>query len=1154
MRHSVQTLDSEFSFRPLAVATAELWSAARHCIRRAPQMRHLCIFGVAIAASFAGGTAAAQLVTSSGDVSPSFAEAASVNLAGQRVFVGFTNGSVGTQGALSVTGGGSLTAAQIVPGIGGLGVGTVAVNGAGSIINLTGGGAFNGLDIGSWGTGTMTVSNGAAVACSSPLACPYSSIANAAGSTGLLTINGGVLSGFGSFAVGTGTLDTGFGTASAPTLATLNIIGGGSLATTGSSVVGANNGQTGLVTANVTIDGAGSNWAITRDLANGGGQSFLSLATAANTNANVTISNGGKLSLTGSRSNPASDNSLPGILMSTAAGATSTMTVRTGGSLVMGGDTGIIIVGGESPNSTGAKATLNIESGGTVAGSGLNGLQFMAIGRNLGEGTVNVSGAGSRLTVAGVGGQNTQGNDGLGGLIIVGQNRNNGGGGIGTLNVNDGGAVLISDNGQVASTGAMGLRLAGGSGTSGTVNVSGAGSSLIVSSTAGIATTPEVRIGSGGVGKMTVSDGGAVFVQGSGQRSFIVGNSSTGSGTLDVNTGGQVSASWFAVGNNGGSGTATINNAKVNLDGVVIFQGSSLGAGARVGRGVGANGVLNLENGAALNINNSIADASVMLGGTSALTGGTGTLNMSGGSTISFTGAAASASLQVGGSSGGVGIMAMKSNSIVNVGATGRVIVGGVAGSSGSLDLRTGSRLLANNIDIGGSSDSAAGGTGSGLVNGPGSELKATGDSAFIGVGRGGSGALTVNQQGKLTGTLLHVGRSGGTGTLIADTATFDLSGQQTGGNQSGARFAVGIGGGIGTATLNNSAVNVTNLGSDGAAASVGGSVSFPSGSGTLNLAGASRMTVTAASGSQASVFVGHNGNGTLNASDGSSISVGSAVGNVFTANGSVYVGREVGSTGLLTLSGGSVINAGFVGVGVSAPGVGNALGAKGGIGRLELNNSTINTKRFELGEGSVLTGNNGIISAGVDGPVIIGGIVSPGNSPGRLRIKCDVTMLATSKLILEINDRDGGPGVDFDIDELIIGDDSKFDLTSLQIIFSFIGSTNPNEFAASEGGFSLDKFLLASGPDDEILGGLSTLFGNKRNPDTLNWGQAVNSKLFAFESSAYDVSEVSFDTETGQIDITASARVPEPASFALVLLALAAMGMTRRRQAALRR
>ncbi len=82
----------------------------------------------------------------------------------------------------------------------------------------------------------------------------------------------------------------------------------------------------------------------------------------------------------------------------------------------------------------------------------------------------------------------------------------------------------------------------------------------------------------------------------------------------------------------------------------------------------------------------------------------------------------------------------------------------------------------------------------------------------------------------------------------------------------------------------------------------------------------------------------------------------------------------------------------------------------------------------------------------------------------------------------------------------------------------------------------------------------MSTLFGNRRNPDTLNWGQAVNSELFAFESSVYDVSGIGFDPETGQIDITVTARVPEPASFALVLLALAAMALARRRQAALRR
>ena len=56
-----------------------------------------------------------------------------------------------------------------------------------------------------------------------------------------------------------------------------------------------------------------------------------------------------------------------------------------------------------------------------------------------------------------------------------------------------------------------------------------------------------------------------------------------------------------------------------------------------------------MQNGAVININNTIDGANVILGGTSSLAGGTGTLNMSGGSSINFTGPAASASLQVGG-------------------------------------------------------------------------------------------------------------------------------------------------------------------------------------------------------------------------------------------------------------------------------------------------------------------------------------------------------------------------------------------------------------------------------------------------------------------------------------------------------------------------
>jgi len=50
-----------------------------------------------------------------------------------------------------------------------------------------------------------------------------------------------------------------------------------------------------------------------------------------------------------------------------------------------------------------------------------------------------------------VGGQNTQGLTGLGGLVVVGGNN----GASGTINVTGGGSLLISDNGLAASTGQM---------------------------------------------------------------------------------------------------------------------------------------------------------------------------------------------------------------------------------------------------------------------------------------------------------------------------------------------------------------------------------------------------------------------------------------------------------------------------------------------------------------------------------------------------------------------------------------------------------------------------------------------------------------------------------------------------------------------------
>lgn len=243
--------------------------------------------------------AQAQSVSASGDVSPLIVTAPVVDLTGQRISLGLTVVGVGTSGSLSVTGGGSLTAAQIAPGTGGLGTGTVSVSGAGSVINLTGGATFNKLDIGQWGTGTMTVSDGGLVTCSTILACPFNQIANGAGSTGTLAINGGTVSGLGSLAVGWGATSADFGTPGAATSGTLTITNGGTLTSTGFNGVASYSAPTGPVTGNVTIDGAGSLWRITADPLDPASAAFLGTARHSNATATIDITGGGRMLIEG---------------------------------------------------------------------------------------------------------------------------------------------------------------------------------------------------------------------------------------------------------------------------------------------------------------------------------------------------------------------------------------------------------------------------------------------------------------------------------------------------------------------------------------------------------------------------------------------------------------------------------------------------------------------------------------------------------------------------------------------------------------------------------------------------------------------------------------------------------------------------------------
>ena len=185
------------------------------------------------------------------------------------------------------------------------------------------------------------------------------------------------------------------------------------------------------------------------------------------------------------------------------------------------------------------------------------------------------------------------------------------------------------------------------------------------------------------------------------------------------------------------------------------------------------------------------------------------------------------------------------------------------------------------------------------------------------------------------------------------------------------------------------------------------------------------------------------------------------------------------------------MVNAGFVGVGVSQPAVvvdGVVTQVfNGDTGHLILNNSAINTTTFEIGALSTLSGDGGTINA--SGDVIVGGTISPGNSPGRIHINCNIITLPGSKLILAVADIGGS----YAFDELIIGTElvraSTFDLAHMQIEFHFLGDTNPLAAAAALGGLDLDNFLRVGGTGDETTG-LSTLFAGKTWTDVVDMTQ----------------------------------------------------------------
>lgn len=628
-----------------------------------------------------------------------------------------------------------------------------------------------------------------------------------------------------------------------------------------------------------------------------------------------------------------------------------------------------------------------------------------------------------------------------------------------------------------------------------------------------------VNVGSGGRADMVVRGPGSTihFTQRNGL--LQVGRAAGGTGTLDIVEAGSVTgATYAAAGRNGGFGTLTVDGTgsllRLDRTFTAAANGNSGAPFLEIGRN-GGNGTVNVRNGGRIEMVHAATATNgfgINLGRDAA---SAGTLNIVGGTVVMTATSVAP------------GTADETLNPFVRVGRDGQ----------GTLNISGGGKLLleggavstvdhrrSTNVYIGGNGDSTPGGNGIATVSGSGSEIRLSGTDTFIGVGIGPSstGQLTVRQQGQVSAIGMSVGRAGGVGVLTGDAGVLSFSGQQTAGSLVGAFFTVGTGtGGVGVATLGNGSVmTLSNPGTAGAGLSLGGSLNYAGGDGSLTLSGGSRIEVVAAPG-LAVATIGREGTGLLRMRDASALDLG---------DGKLYVGRFAGSDGTVVATGGSTIDAGWVGVGRYLDTT-TGMHFDGGTGTMVLNGATLNATDVVIGTNGYLGGSAGAIN--VSGTLLNYGIFSPGSSPGVFTVNGAFSAGAGSRLILEVQ-ADGAGG--FDIDTLQFAHGAPVDLGSLLVEFRFLGDTDPNAFQAS-GRFDIDSFVQQADAGGAFAGLDDVAFAQV--------GFAARADAYRFES---------FDFSAAGGAVFTAVPVPEPATWALWgvgLLALARRSARRSSSAA---
>jgi len=568
-----------------------------------------------------------------------------------------------------------------------------------------------------------------------------------------------------------------------------------------------------------------------------------------------------------------------------------------------------------------------------------------------------------------------------------------------------------------------------------------------------------------------------------------VGNS--GTGTLNVEAGGTVTADFEGYIGNGTSSTGTVT---------VTGTGSSLT-------------IIDLD---PFNFNTA---GNLYVGNF-----GTGTLNVLLGGSVT-----AEKEGYIGSASSGIGTVTVNgANSTYDtafqhyIGAFG----------TGTLKVEAGGSVTSGNVVFIG--DQATG-DGTVIVTGTGSTYIASGANGTIVVGNAGTGALTVSDGGSVTSFNSLIGSFAGSSGMVTVTG-------KDAGNISSSLTSTGdlIVGSSGAGTLN--------VASGGLVTAVGLRIGNAStGMGTVNVTGTD-STIDSTS----LIYVGNSGDGELNISDGGSVSaefdiyignssssVGivtvTSTGSILTTKNDLYIGNS--GDGTLTISAGGSASADgdiYIAGSLNTTGMATVTGA----GSELTTTSTLYLGNFSSGANSILrVSDGGTVSVGVgafdelriwerglltgdggfiSGDVINEGEIAPGNSFGTLNLEDDLILESTSLLSFEL----GGflQGIDYDF----------LDVTGLVTLGGDLDI------------FILDGFENFISPSDtfEIISSLSlsgTFFG-------LSNGQT----FLTTDSHGF------FDVQYGPSGVfLTNFVIPEPGTYGLLMgLGMLAIVIVRRRMA----